>query len=207
MIVIDCIQGEADWFKARAGYPTASGFSRIFTAAHLDKSAQAQQYLFDLVAERLLGVAIDGEKWTGSQWTERGRELEQAAVDAYEFITDTQTDEVGFVLRDDRLAGCSPDRLVGVAGGLEIKCPGAGKHVGYLMGGVLPAEYRLQVQASLWVTGRLWWDFMSYNPALPPFIHRVKPDPKCFDAFSNVMPQFVAEIGKAVAELRPKVAA
>ena len=33
-----------------------------------------------------------------------------------------------------------------------------------------------QVQASLWVSGRKWWDFMSYYPEMKPFIVRVFPD-------------------------------
>ena len=36
--------------------------------------------------------------------------------------------------------------------------------------------YKNQVQSSLWITGRKWWDFMSYYPDMKPFIIRVFPD-------------------------------
>lgn len=203
MILVPGTQGEADWIKARAGIPTASQFDRILTPAKLEPSKSSFGYLCDLVAERRLGVSLEpGEpgKW-GNDWLERGKALEEAAVKQYEFLQDVECSEVGLCLRDDRSAGCSPDRLVGDEGGLEIKCPSAGQHVAYLLAKELPREYRLQVQGSLWVTGRAWWDFMSYNPSLPPFIIRVKPEPDVQAALDSVMPTFCKRLEMAVKEI------
>ena len=77
--------------------------------------------------------------------------------------------------------GCSPDALVGDAGGLELKCPSPGNHlIWWLHGratGEIPKKHMPQVQFSLWVTGRKWWDWMSSTRILPPFLARVAPDP------------------------------
>ena len=65
--------------------------------------------------------------------------LETEARQYYELLRDVELDEVGFCLRDDRRYGGSPDALVRDAGGelvggLEVKCPSAAEHIGYLLG-------------------------------------------------------------------------
>jgi hypothetical protein len=59
---------------------------------------------------------------------------------------------------------------------LEIKSAAAHIQVARLLDGELPSEHRAQVQGSLWVTGRDWWDFCSYCPKLPLFVKRVPRD-------------------------------
>jgi hypothetical protein len=61
-------------------------------------------------------------------------------------------------------------------GGLEIKCPAPATHVSYLRDGTLPSKYYQQVMGCLWITGREWWDFMSYHPSMKPLIVRVERD-------------------------------
>ena len=54
------------------------------------------------------------------------------------------------------------------SGGLEIKCPSNSmRHLERFIIG-MPDEYKAQVQGCLWVTGREWWDFMSFDPRMPP---------------------------------------
>jgi len=77
--------------------------------------------------------------------------------------------------------GCSPDGLIdkeqdGLIGGLEIKCPLQGTHVEYLRAGKVPSKYMLQVQGCMFVTGRGYWDFMSYHPKMKPLIVRTYRD-------------------------------
>lgn len=189
-----------EWIKARAGIPTASSFDRIITAGG-KLSAQSREYMHDLAAERILGVSLDN---ITSEWMERGKAMEEAARDYYQFQTDADVVTGGFCLRDDRSAGCSPDGLVGDDGGVEIKCPGAGKHIGYLIGGELPAAYRCQVQGSLWVTGRAWWDFLSYNPSLPSVIVRVHRDDAFIAALSGAVVEFSGQLEAAMGRLRDK---
>jgi hypothetical protein len=72
--------------------------------------------------------------------------------------------------------GASPDGLVGDEGGIEIKCPLPHTHVSYLRAGDVPSKYIPQIQGCLWITGREWWDFMSYHPAMEDLIVRVYRD-------------------------------
>jgi hypothetical protein len=54
---------------------------------------------------------------------ERGLIVEAEAADWYEFDHDVTVQRVGFITDDDHTMGCSPDRLVGDEGLLEIKAP------------------------------------------------------------------------------------
>jgi len=174
MITINCEQGSPEWFDQRAGVPSASNFKRIFTGTGKPASAAGQQtYMFELIAE-WMGAKEETFK---SEWMQRGNELESQAVSYYEFQTDNDVTTVGTVFKDARREiSCSPDGLIGEQGGLEIKCPKSLTHVKYLLSGKVPSEYIPQVQGSMYVTGRKWWDFLSFHPDLPPLLIRVKRD-------------------------------
>jgi hypothetical protein len=49
-----------------------------------------------------------------------------------------------------------------------------------ILSGGYPPEHKAQVQGSLWITGRKWWDFCSYSPDMPGklrlYIFRVERD-------------------------------
>ena len=122
-----------------------------------------------------------------SDWMARGSELEAEAVAAYEFEKDAETVPVGFVTTDDGRVGCSPDRLVGADGLLEIKCPSAIAHVGNLL--AAPDQYAVQVQGQLWVAEREYCDLLSYCPGLPRAMFRIYRD----DAFISKMAAVIAE--------------
>lgn len=188
MIVLDCPQGSDEWVQARLAIPTASQFHRIITPKTGKLSSQAEGYVHELLAEELLGHALDEG---ASDFMTRGTQLEKSAVEFYEFQRDLSTERVGFILRDDRLTGCSPDRLVGEDGGLEIKCPSAKVHVAYMLGQDADA-YRCQVQGALWITGRAWWDWLSYNPELAPVLIRFERDEEFIARLAGVVDQFIA---------------
>lgn len=197
MIRMDMPQGSPEWFAAHMGIPTASQFGRILTATG-KPSSQADGYLHWLVAERLLGQNIADPGST--PWMERGTELERQAVAYYELQTDVTTETVGFCLTDDRRIGCSPDRFVGTAGGLEIKCPSAAVHVGYLLD-ELPLKFKPQVQGCMMVTGRKWWDLLSFNPLLPPALVRIPRDEEYIEGLSKILPVFCAKVDEATERL------
>jgi len=169
MIIVDCEQGTQEWLKARLGVPTGSEFNKIITPAKMQQSSQADGYVNKLIGEWLTGEPDDTYK---SDLMDRGTELEGEARDYYSFKFDVEVKQVGFCLEDAKRYGCSPDGLVGEDGGIEIKCPSRGVHVGYLINERVPTDYKLQVIGSLLVTGRDWWDFISYYPGIESLVVR-----------------------------------
>lgn len=180
-------QGSPEWLAARLGIPSASMFAKIVTTKGA-WSTSADSYINQLVAERLTG---EREEVFQSHHMIRGTELEPDARDLYSLMTDSEVTEVGFCLHDTLAAGCSPDGLIGEDGGLEIKCPAPSTHVEYLRGGVLPSKYKQQVMGCLWITGREWWDFVSYHPTMKPLIVRVERDEEYIAALENCVTKAV----------------
>ncbi|MCJ2530718.1 MAG: YqaJ viral recombinase family protein [Candidatus Thermoplasmatota archaeon] len=198
MIILPVTQGSEQWKEARLGIPTASRFGSILTPKTMRPSSQADGYIAELVAEWILGQPLDGYQ---TEWMERGSVLEQSAVKYYEVQRDVDTEVAGFCLRDDRRVGCSPDRLVGKEGGLEIKAPSAKKHMAYLLGSET-LEHRAQVQGNLWICKCKWWDVMSYNPEIPALIIRYERDEEFIAKLSEAMELFLGRLAEARARAR-----
>jgi hypothetical protein len=198
-------QGTKEWMLARAGCITASRFNDLLTPAKLEPSKAMRPYLCQLAGEAVLGGPMESYQ---SAAMDRGKEFEGEARDYYELTQGGQVEEAGLIYMDgdDRRVACSPDGLIGDDGGLELKCPGIPKHIEYLLGDCCPPEYVHQVQGCLFVTGRQWWDFMSYFPGLPPLIVRCEPDPRWFTALDAVLPVALDELAKMIAKVKEKAA-
>lgn len=191
LITLDCEQGSEEWLAARLGIPTATGFENIVTATG-KKSASYIKYMAELIEESILG----GGDTFKSGFMERGNQLEPQARAAYEFLTGNDVIQVGGVyLNEDREVMVSPDGLIpSLKKGLEIKCPKMSTHIRYLLEGGVPAEYVIQVQANLWVTGYETWDFVSYCPEYQKqtlYLFTAARDEKLMKAFDKHIPQFV----------------
>lgn len=194
MIILEHEQGSPEWLAARMGKPSASNFSKLITSGG-KPSKSADSYINELIAERLMTTPREVYQ---NEHMIRGTELEPDARDAYEFITDNAVEETGFILNAEESYGCSPDGLVGDNGGLEIKCPAPHNHVAYLRADKMPSKYWQQVQGCMLITGRDWWDFMSYHPEMPPLIKRIQRD-------DNFIALLEAEINSALAEVNASV--
>ena len=75
-------------------------------------------------------------------------------------------DVAGFVTTDDEKFGASADGFIDKDGGLEIKClvdPGRIRNV-ILSDDI--SEFMDQIQGGMWLTGRKWWQFALFCPAL-----------------------------------------
>lgn len=178
-------QGSAAWVMARLGIPTASQFDRIITPTGKPSTA-VDKYAHELIAEQLLGKPLKDES---SGFMERGTLNEERAASYYELQRDVDTVPVGFIVRDDRRSGASPDRLVGDNGLLEIKVPAANTHIGYL----LDSEgigYKCQVQGQLWVAERDWCDTLSWHPTFPPALVRQHRDEEFIKKLAAGVEQF-----------------
>lgn len=191
-------QGSPEWHALRAGKPTASEFDKIITSTG-KTSTQRQAYLYRLAGERILGTT---EQTFESGWMARGKVVEEEARDVYAFESQTTVEEVGFCLHDSGLYGCSPDGLVGADGGLEIKCPSLAVFVKYVLGGKVPTEYIVQVQGSLLVTGRKWWDFYAYYPGMNPLKIKVGPDIRLHRILADELELFCEELAELETKLR-----
>jgi hypothetical protein len=197
MIILEREQGTPEWFAARRGIPTASGFDSIITASG-KPSKSAETYRNKLLAEWLLGDSVESFE---SPWMARGKEYEAEARDAAAFILGREITPTGFILHDSREYGCSPDGLIGDSG-IEIKCPAAHTQIGYLMYGGLPSAYVPQVQGSMAVTGAREWWFFSYYPGLPPVLARVARDDNWQELFAVEMAAFIRDLNNDKEKLR-----
>lgn len=190
MIILNDEQGSPEWLASRLGRPSASMFGKLVTGSG-KPSGSAESYINEMIAERLTGRS---KPFFTNEHMERGNFLEPEARQAYEFITDFEVVETGFILDDSQEFGCSPDGLVANDGGLEIKCPSDSVHVSYLRAGKVPAKYYQQVQGCMMITGREWWDFMSYHPEMPHLLVRMKRNEKFIKAMAEQLEAAVKTI-------------
>lgn len=184
-------QGTEAWLQLRAGVPTSSQFDRIVTPRGAP-SKSAEKYMFQLLAERIMGEpTIQAKKlW----WADRGKELEKEARAFYEFTRDVETEQVGFITNDEGTIGASPDSLVGPDGLVEFKSPSEAEHVMYLLkAGSAYEEYKVQVQGQLMICeDRQWVDVCSYHPLMPPALIRIERDEEFQKILKAAVYQFSA---------------
>ena len=121
---------------------------------------------------------------------ERGLIVEADAVDWYEFDQDVTVDRVGFITDDNHTVGCSPDRLVGDDGLLEIKAPLPPTQVDYLISGEVSERFRPQLQGQLYVSQRSWIDIVCWHDVLPKVVLRVEPDKEFISALDRELQIF-----------------
>ncbi len=154
-----------DWFKARLGKVTASRIADLMAKTKTGYSTSRQNYLSQLVAERLTGKPSDSYNNASMLW---GIETEPLGRAAYENALSIFVMETGFHLHPEIYdAGASPDGLIESDGLIEIKCPNTATHIETLLRREIPNKYVLQMQWQMACTGRAWCDFVSYDPRMP----------------------------------------
>ncbi len=199
----EALQRTETWHQERMGIPTASNFDKIYTGTGLP-SKQATTYMNEILAHMALGYDPDYQSTGGamaSEWVQRGVDMEIEAALWYEGKTGEDIEHVGFVINEAGNAGCSPDGLLGCDGGLEIKCPKHSTHIGYWLNHKLPVKYVPQVQGSLWITGRLWWDFVSYHPEIKPMLIRVERNEKYIEGLASAVNVFCSKLAARKTDL------
>lgn len=203
------IQGESEWKYARVGHVTASRFGDVIALGAKGQPLKARaDYLLELAIERLTGEPKEGPTTYAMRW---GTDCEQFARTAYEVQTGACAREVGFI-KHPRIewVGASPDGLVGEDGGQEIKCPeNSAIHLQTVLNGI-PEHHIAQVQGCMWVTGRQWWDFCSYDPRMPEamrlYVQRIPRDEAYIAALEQKTVAFLSELDALLDQIAKKVA-
>lgn len=189
-------QGTLEWHMARLGIATASNFGAILAKGRGgEESAIRKQYKARLIVERLTGKPLES---FATDAMRIGIEREPLARLAYEEETGEVVNEVGFFRHPSMAAGCSPDGLIGDSGIIEIKSPTLAVHLDYLKLGAEPSTYTAQIQGQLWITGREWASFVSYNPDFPEhlqlIVRRIQRDEIYIAKLESEVEQFLDEV-------------
>ena len=214
MITVTDTQRDEAWHAARAGKVTASRFKDVIsrTAKGLP-TADRTRYLWQIVTERLTGQPVQMPDAAPLRW---GRENEDAARAAYLFTSSAKLTETGFVAHPTLACGASPDGLLsdetdpdGMFGLIEIKCPwNSQNHLETWLNG-MPEDHQAQIQGQMWLTGREWCDFVSFDPRMPAdlqlYVQRVKGNPEFQAMLEREIIAFSAEADEIVSRLRAKV--
>jgi len=204
MTVHQVAQRSPEWYQLRAGRLTGSRAKHILAAGRGKEEAVGRRDLrYQLAAERLTNLPQEDTYINSAmQW---GIDHEAEAIAAYESATRQMVEAVGFCAHDELLAGTSPDGFVGEDGAVSIKCPKTATHCGYLRSDVEPADHAAQNTHELWLTGRAWMDFVSYDPRLPSelqlWILRVTRTEKDLAAYDQVARLFLAQVDEEVQAL------
>lgn len=197
-------QGTPEWHRMRAGVITASRVHDIIKKGRAkgSYSAARQAYMNELIAQVCTGLLPDQLTAKQVLW---GHENEPKALALYDPFEDKQINQIAFIYGLDMRCGVSPDALVNDNGGLEIKCPWTtSQYIDQLLGGEPKPEYLTQVQYSMWLTGREYWDFANYDPRMKKKnIHVVKhePDLKLFKIFDEEIPKFIKDMDEKLASI------
>lgn len=201
MKIHDVEQGTDAWLRLRMGKVTASELGNLISPTlEIRKwsTEMPRTYLAAKVGEAFEGTPdIEGGSWE----TEQGQLMEMESRKWYAFWSGERVRQVGFIEGDDGRCGCSPDGLIGEDGGLELKNPQRKAHTGYILNGGLPKDYAVQVHASMYITGRKWWRFVSYRRKSK-FVLTVERDEKICATIAEALAGFYAKFDAAMKQLR-----
>jgi putative phage-type endonuclease len=199
-------QRTAEWFQARVGKATASRFKDVMAKLKNGSPAAARiNYLVDIATERLTKSATPHYTNSAMQW---GVTHEAGARILYEQRRQLQVEETGFIHHAELDAGASPDGLVDWDGLIEIKCPyNSSVHVMTWMDG-MPEDHIAQVQGQLWITGRQWCDYVSFDPRMPDrlqlYVERIERNDSFIAGLETEIRKFLIDVDSMVAKLMEK---
>jgi len=199
-------QQTPEWFAARLGKATGSRISDIVAKTKTGYAASRDDYMFQLVVERLTGINTVSFSSPAMQW---GVDQEEYARSAYEAHMGVLVTEVGSIDHPRiAMSSASPDGLVGGDGDgmVEIKCPMTKNHLNMFLGQPIAKVYKDQMMWQMAVTGRKWVDYVSFDPRCPAglqlFIQTVERDNEYIAALEFEVVKFLDEVEIKEKELR-----
>lgn len=208
------VYGGTEWTEMRRGRVTASRFGDIMTEPRsaADKargamSATAKGYLMELVASTITGQDKVGGK---SAAMDRGIDKESDAIDRYMVTKFVDVEKGRMLLKMGTLISATPDGFVEEdemgPGLIEVKCPESKTHLETFMTKELPEDYLEQVHGQMWVAGRTWCDFVSFDDRFPlPMqlvVIRVERDNDLIDRMAEKVHGFADQVQAKVDQLR-----
>jgi putative phage-type endonuclease len=203
-------QRTEEWFQQRLGKVTASRISDVIAKTKTGVSTSRQNYLVQLVSERLTGKK--GDSFVNQAMLD-GIERESSARELYMRTRGVSVTEVGFFDHPTiAMSGASPDGAVNAeedgkyAGLIEVKSPIETTHTNTLMSKSVPSKYIPQMQWQLACTGAKWVDFVSYNPNFPEelqlFVARVDRDDTYIGELEAEVIKFLDEVEQTIIKLK-----
>jgi len=203
-IITDVEQGSPEWLQMRLGVITASKFKDVISSGRGSAPSKTRQsYMYQLAAETVTG---QGQDFYSNEFMVWGTETEPEARTVYELKSGNKVNEVAFVKLDNLNVGVSPDGLIGEDGGIEIKCPKTSTQIETFLSGKMPSYHKAQVQGCMWVTGREWWDFVSYDPRIDGeasyFCQRIERDENYITDLSKKCVEFQNELEEIINKLK-----
>jgi hypothetical protein len=174
----DVIQGSKEWFKLR---------ELKLTASHAQEIAACGKGLETYTTKIVSEYFSQAEPFSYSnEEMERGKELELEARNIYEIEKGVTVQQIGFIELSEYI-GISPDGLIAECGGVEIKVHNDKVYTELAIYNKIDTKYIWQIQMSLLVTRRVWWDFVAYNPNYkrPMLTRRIFPDLKAHERLSE----------------------
>jgi hypothetical protein len=174
-----------------------------------DYSDSAKNYAFRLAIERISGELLD-EGAFQTYAMKRGNELEPDARQEHERQAQVLVTKAGLVTTDDNRFGASADGLIDEDGGSEYKCLIDPSRIRDIWIDKDIAQFEDQVQGCLWLTGRKYWHFCLYCPALrivdkQLFLHRVERDENYIEQLETELLAFDSFVDQCEAKLREPV--
>lgn len=197
-------QRTQEWFDARLGKVTASRVADVIAKTKTGVSTSRQNYLTQLVTERLTGKKADTYV---NQAMQDGIDREETARTLYE-LKYGEVKEVGFIDHPTvAMSGASPDGLIADGEGiLEIKCPIETTHTTTLMTDKVPSKYVPQIQWQMAVTGARFAHFVSYNPNFPDnmvlFVKQLDRDDEYIKMLVDEILTFLKEVDNTIIKLK-----
>ena len=126
---------------------------------------------------------------------DRGVEREIESRQLYEIVNSVKVEQVGFCYFDEKKEfGCSPDGLIGEDGGFETKDAAPHIHIDRLENGWAKSQHFQQVQGCLYVTGRKWWDLVSYSRGFEPLTVRFERDEQFIKTLAIEIRMFINDL-------------
>lgn len=167
---MEVVQRSPEWKAERLCRITGTRVHQLMAGIGESKTARLSKakLMGKMLAEYLQPNLVFKEISTESM--RRGNELEPAAVAYYEMMNSVEVygDDSFIVSKINEVMASSPDGLVDIDGGVEIKCLDIGNHIAVILMQEIEEKYLDQCLWNMIIIERPWWDYVGFAPELPP---------------------------------------